>query len=41
MTQEIPERMPWCTECDCYAVPDENGECGDCGTEIVYREGQP
>lgn len=32
------ERVPWCPDCECFAVPDD-GACGDCGSSIVWREG--
>jgi DNA-directed RNA polymerase subunit RPC12/RpoP len=33
------EKLPWCDECDAYAVPTESGRCGDCGSMVVYTDG--
>lgn len=33
------ETLPWCPDCECFAVPDDDGECGDCGSSVVYRGG--
>lgn len=33
------ERLPWCPNCEAFAVPSDDGECGDCGTDVVYKEG--
>lgn len=32
------ETVPWCPECEHFAVPTDAGECGDCGTAVEYRE---
>jgi hypothetical protein len=34
------KRLPWCDNCEAFAVPDENGACV-CGTAVRYREGLP
>lgn len=31
------DRLPWCPNCEHYAPPTDAGECGDCGTEIVWK----
>jgi len=33
------ETLPWCENCEVIAVPTDAGECGECGTTVVYREG--
>lgn len=33
------ERLPWCDTCNCFAVPTDDGECGECGSAIRLREG--
>lgn len=33
------ERVPWCPDCEAFAVPTGEGECGDCGTSVEYRGG--
>lgn len=35
---ESTEKLPWCPDCDVFAVPDDDGDCGECGTAVVYRE---
>ena len=35
---ESTEKLPWCPECEAFAVPDEDGVCGDCEAAIEYRE---
>jgi len=32
-------KVPWCPECEAYAVPTDDGTCGECGTEVVLRNG--
>lgn len=34
------EIIPWCSNCEAYAVPTEDGECGECGHDVAYREGR-
>jgi hypothetical protein len=34
---EVPDVIPWCPSCDCYAVPNDAGQCGDCGASIKYK----
>jgi len=36
---DATDLLPWCPECESYAVPDADGNCGECGTAVVYREG--
>jgi len=31
------DALPWCPECEHVAVPDDDGNCGDCGATIEYR----
>ncbi len=31
------ETVPWCPDCEAYAVPTDDGACGTCGTEVVCR----
>ena len=31
------DRIPWCPECEAFAVPTDDGTCGKCGTEVVLR----
>lgn len=38
---EETERHPWCFDCDCYSVPNENGECGNCGSEVKILTENP
>jgi hypothetical protein len=38
-THDETERLPWCTECEAFAVPTDDGNCGDCGTSVTFREG--
>lgn len=33
------ERLPWCENCEAFAVPTEDDECGECGGSIVFKEG--
>ena len=33
------ELLPWCDECEAFAVPDEDGACGECGSEVVLTDG--
>lgn len=33
------ERLPWCEDCSAIAVPTDGGTCGECGSEVVLREG--
>jgi hypothetical protein len=37
---EDAERMPWCPDCECFAVPTDAETCGECGAPIEYREGE-
>jgi predicted RNA-binding protein with PUA domain len=30
--------LPWCHECECYSVPDDSGECGECGSDVEILE---
>ena len=39
MADDEPERLPWCPDCECYAVP-EDGDCGECGAEVTHTEGR-
>jgi predicted RNA-binding Zn-ribbon protein involved in translation (DUF1610 family) len=34
------ERLPMCESCEGFAVPTDEDECGECGTEIVYRDSE-
>lgn len=34
------ERLPWCFECEGFAVPTDAGVCGECGTEVVFRDAE-
>jgi hypothetical protein len=34
------ERLPWCDECEAFAVPTDAGECGECGSEVVFRDAE-
>lgn len=38
MSQDT-EQLPWCENCEVFAVPTDDHECGDCGGPITYREG--
>jgi len=33
-------KLPWCSTCKCYSVPENNGKCGNCGTEITYKDNE-
>jgi hypothetical protein len=33
-----PEPLPWCDTCEAFAVP-VDGECGECGADVVFVEG--
>jgi predicted RNA-binding protein with PUA domain len=35
-----PEPLPWCPECEVYAVPVDSA-CGECGASVIYVEGSP
>ncbi len=34
---QAAETVPWCPDCEAYAVPTDDGACGTCGTEVVCR----
>jgi hypothetical protein len=34
------ERVPWCPDCEAFAVPTGEGECGACGASVEYRGGE-
>ena len=40
MTYATTERLPWCDTCEAFSVPREGGTCGDCGSTVVFREGE-
>lgn len=31
--------LPWCPSCECFAVPTDEGNCGDCGSSVVITDG--
>jgi uncharacterized paraquat-inducible protein A len=31
------ETLPWCEECEAFAAPTEDGNCGQCGQKVVFR----
>jgi len=31
------ETVPWCPVCRAFAVPTDDGECGECGTSVVFK----
>jgi len=31
------QTLPWCPDCEAFAVPNDDGACGVCGTRVVYR----
>jgi len=39
-TSDENERLPWCDHCEAFAVPTDDGECGDCGRAVTYRSEQ-
>ena len=34
------KRLPWCDECEVFAVPTDDGECGQCGSDVVFRDAE-
>jgi len=32
------QQLPWCDECEAYAVPTIEGNCGSCGQPTTLRE---
>lgn len=33
------ETLPLCSHCDAFAVPDDEGRCGRCGSKVFFAEG--
>ena len=33
-----PEVVPWCEACQCFSVPNDAAECGECGGDVILRE---
>lgn len=31
--------LPWCPSCECFAVPTDEGNCGDCGSSVIITDG--